>query len=217
MFHEGGWRMGDLTDEDLNCRMFARDLDAVCVNVDYRLAPEFKFPTGVNDAYDAVKWCARTASPTSEVLPANPKRGFIVGGASAGGNFAAVMCQIARDERLNPPLTGQYLCVPALLASPAVPEKWKSELRSRTESNLDAVLKLPSNPNAHLDDELQAPSKDPRYSPLLHPDLAGLPPAFIQCGGLDPLRDEALLYERLLREEHGTPTRINVYNGFGHM
>jgi acetyl esterase/lipase len=67
--------MGDLTDEDLNCRMFARELDVVAVNVEYRLAPEFPFPTGVNDAWDVVKWCASTASPSSDVLPADPKLG----------------------------------------------------------------------------------------------------------------------------------------------
>lgn len=209
--------MGDLTDEDLNCRMFAQDLNAVCVNVDYRLAPEFKFPTGLNDAYDAVKWCARTASPASDILPADPRSGFIVGGASAGGNFAAVICQIARDEKLDPPLTGQYLCVPALLNTSDVPEKWRDECRSRTESKLDPVLSMPPNPDQKRNAELQAPPEDPRYSPLLHPDLAGLPPAFFQLGGLDPLRDEALLYERLLREEHGALTRLNVYDGFGHM
>lgn len=211
--------MGDLTDEDLNCRLFARDLGAVCVNVEYRLAPEHRFPTGVNDAYDAVKWCARTASPSSKILPADPKEGFLVGGASAGGNFAAVMCQIARDEKLEPPLTGQYLCVPALLDTKAtIPAEWKGQNRSRTESTLDAVLKLSSNSNQQSSSAvLQVEPENPKFSPLLHPDLSGLPPAFVQVGGLDPLRDEALIYARALNERHNTPTRVNVYDGFGHM
>jgi len=60
MYHEGGWSMGDLTDEEVNCRLFSRDLGAVCVNVEYRLAPEHAFPTGVNDCWDALKWvCVR--------------------------------------------------------------------------------------------------------------------------------------------------------------
>ena len=63
------------------------------------------------------------ASPSSSVLPADPKLGFIVGGSSAGGNLSAVMCQLTRDEGLTPPLTGQYLSVPALLWMDAVPEK----------------------------------------------------------------------------------------------
>ena len=208
--------MGDLTDEDLNCRMFARALGAVCVNVEYRLAPEHTFPTGVNDAYDAVKWAANTASPSSEILPADPRSaGFIVGGASAGGNFAAVMCQIARDEKLDPPLTGQYLCVPALLSETVVPEKWKRDYRSRHESVDDPVLRMNSGEKQHVDDLKRIPGS-PLYSPLLHENLNDLPPAFLQLGGLDPLRDEGLIYENELRNR-GTATKLNVYDGFGHM
>lgn len=217
MFHEGGWTRGDLTDEDLNCRIFARDLGAVCVNVDYRLAPENVFPCGVNDAYDTVKWSAETASPSSDILPADPKQGFIVGGASAGGNFAAVTCQMARDEGLNPPLTGQYLCVPALLDELVVPEDLKSEYRSRTESIYDPVIKIEPGRGERKLEQLKVDPADPRFSPALHPNLKGLPPAFFQLAGLDPLRDEGLIYERLLREKNNTPTNLMVYDGFGHM
>jgi acetyl esterase/lipase len=100
MFHEGGWCMGDLTDETLNCRMFCRDQGAVCVNVEYRLTPEHLIPTGVNDSWDVLKWCAKEALPASFILRADPKLGFIVGGASAGGNLAATLCQLGRDESL---------------------------------------------------------------------------------------------------------------------
>lgn len=209
--------MGDLTDEDLNCRMFARDLGAVCVNVEYRLAPEHAFPTGVHDCQDVVKWCAKTASTSSQTLPADPRLGFIVGGASAGGNLAAVMCQLSRDEGLSPPLTGQYLCVPALLWVDAVPEKWKAEYRSRFNASHDPVLKLMPDGNDRLMDSLRPETKSSLFSPLLHPSLKGLPPAYFQLGGLDPLRDEGLLYERVLREENGVPTKLGVYDGYGHM
>lgn len=86
MYHEGGWSMGDFSDEDQNCRMFSRDLGAVCVNVEYRLAPEHPFPTSVEDAFDVVKWCAASASSDSSILPCDLRQGFIVGGASAGGS-----------------------------------------------------------------------------------------------------------------------------------
>ncbi|TKA76797.1 hypothetical protein B0A55_05852 [Friedmanniomyces simplex] len=216
MMHEGGWMMGDLTDEDLNCRMFARDLGAVCVNIEYRLAPEHPFPTGVNDCWDVVQWCAKTASPTSDILPADPKMGFIVGGASAGGNLAAVMSQLSRDEGLTPPLTGQYLCVPSLLWWDVVPEKWAAEYKSRTKSASDPVLKL-SGAGDKLIDSLKADHSSSLFCPLLHRNLRGLAPAFFQLAGLDPLRDEGLLYERVLREENGVPTRLEVYEGYGHM
>jgi len=103
MFHEGGWGMGDLSDEEVNCRLFARDLGAVCVNVEYRLVPEHPFPTWINDSWDALQWAAQHASE----LGANPTRGFVIGGGSAGGNITAVLAHIARDEQLSPPLTGQ--------------------------------------------------------------------------------------------------------------
>ena len=209
--------MGDRSDEDQNCRLFSRDLGAVCVNVEYRLAPEHPFPTSVTDSYDVLKWCAATASLTSSTLPADPKMGFIVGGASAGGNLSAVMCQLGRDEDLDPPLTGQYLCVPALLWLGVVPEKWKAEYRSRYESTSDPVLKLDPEGRGPLMEALKPDTKSPLFSPLLHPSLKDLPPAFFQLGGLDPLRDEGLLYERVLREDSGVPTRLNVYDGFGHM
>lgn len=219
MFHEGGWCMGDLTDEDLNCRMFARDLGAVCVNVDYRLAPEHPFPRSVTDSYDAVKWCAETASPSSSILPANPKLGFIVGGASAGGNLSAILCQLARDEGLQPALTGQFLCVPALLWPDAVPEKWKVEYRSRSESASDPILEPVKDPSvpSPLMKVLKPDTTSPLCSPLLHPNLRDLPAAYFQLAGLDPLRDEGLLYERVLREENCVQTRLDVYDGFGHM
>jgi acetyl esterase/lipase len=218
MFHEGGWCMGDLTDEALNCRMFSRDLGAVCVNVEYRLAPEASFPTGVNDSWDVLKWCAQEASPTSSLLPADPSIGFIVGGASAGGNISAVLCQIGRDEGLQPPLTGQYLCVPALLSPKAVPDKWKGQYRSRTEAVSDPILKLakPGSTSATAD-ALKPDVFSPLYSPLLHENLSKLPAAFFQLCGLDPLKDEGVLYEKLLREDHGTRTKVEIYEGFGHM
>ena len=209
--------MGDLSDEDQNCRLFARDLGAVCVNVDYRLAPEHPYPTSVIDSYDVVKWVAATASPSSSLLPADPTQGFVVGGASAGGNLSAVMCQLGRDDALDPPLTGQYLCVPALLWSTVVPDKWKAEYRSQFESSQDPVFTLDPSGGDPIIDAVKPDVASPLFSPLLHPNLKELPPAFFQLGGLDPLRDEGLLYERVLREENGVPTRLNVYDGFGHM
>ena len=210
--------MGDLTDEELNCRMFSRDLGAVCVNVDYRLAPEYAFPTGVNDCWEVVNWCAKEASPSSSILPANPGLGFIVGGASAGGNLSAVICQLGRDESLQPPLTGQYLCVPALLAPEAVPEKWKAQYLSRTEAHSDPVIKLSKSGDTSARKEaLKEDPFSPLFSPLLHENLNDLPAAFFQLCGLDPLKDEGALYETLLREEHGTKTRLEIYDGFSHM
>ncbi|CAO2654069.1 Nn.00g108020.m01.CDS01 [Neocucurbitaria sp. VM-36] len=211
MYHEGGWSMGDLTDEDLNCRMFTRDLGAVCVNVEYRLAPEHKFPTGVHDCYDALKW----AIANSPKLSATPARGLIVGGASAGGNLAAVLALLSRDEKLEPPITGQYLCVPALLPDTNVPSHLAHLYESRAKSVDDPVLKglKPGLIEAIYAPEVGSPLWDPYSHPTGH---RGVAKAFFQVGGLDPLRDEAVLYDRVLRES-GVLTRFELYAGYGHM
>jgi acetyl esterase/lipase len=211
MFHEGGWSMGDLTDEDLNCRMFTRDLGAVCVNVEYRLAPEFKFPIGVNDCWDALLW----AISHSTELGVTPQRGLIVGGASAGGNIAAVLALRSRDEKLDPPVTGQYLCVPALLPDRNVPPRLEHLYKSRTQSRSDPVLKeLPPG----LIEQIYAPEPhSPLWDPFNHSSgHVGAPKAFFQVGGIDPLRDEAVMYDRVLREA-GVLTRFELYAGWGHM
>jgi acetyl esterase/lipase len=103
MFHEGGWGMGDLSDEEVNCRLFARDLGVVCVNVEYRLAPEHPFPVWIDDAWGALVWCAEN----TKALGVDLTKGFIVGGGSAGGNIAAVLAIRARDEDVRWRLTGQ--------------------------------------------------------------------------------------------------------------
>jgi acetyl esterase/lipase len=149
------------------------------------------------------------------MLKANPHRGLLVGGASAGGNISAVMALLSRDEKLNPPITGQYLCVPAVLSAENVPAHLNHLYKSRSESVDDPVLgKLdPSGIEAMYQPDI----KSPLYDPFIHKDgHKGVAKAYFQVGGLDPLRDEALLYDRKLREA-GVLTRFELYSGFGHM
>lgn len=214
-FHEGGWCFGDLTDEEMNCRLFSRELGAVCVNVDYRLAPEHLFPTGINDCWDALKWVARNAKS----LGANPEKGFIIGGASAGGNLSAVLAHVARDEKLDPPLTGQYLCVPALIPPASVPERYRAEYISTTENVFDPVL-VTNGYNVYdlLQPTLQMDLSSPLFNIMANPNgHLNLPPAYFQVCGMDPLRDEGLIYEQILKEESGVETKLDLYPGFGHM
>ncbi|KAI1858092.1 uncharacterized protein JN550_012848 [Neoarthrinium moseri] len=228
MYHEGGWSMGDLTDEEVNCRLFSRDLGAVCVNVEYRLAPEHPFPTWINDSWDALQWAAANAAS----LGADPAgAGFVVGGGSAGGNIAAVLAHVARDSGLSPGLTGQYLCVPAitcLLDPGLVPAAYRAEYLSHPAVTpaRDPVLKLGGDGDdpaagrrmlrrlgADPDSPLMVPLHYGRQGERGH---RGVPPAYFQVCGLDPLRDEALIYERVLREEAGVRTKVDLYPGLGH-
>ena len=222
-YHEGGWAMGGLVDEEVNCRLFSRDLACVCVNVEYRLAPEHKFPTWIDDSWDALQWAAANA----RAIGANPAAGFVIGGGSAGGNICAVLAHLARDAPLDPPLTGQYLCVPAItvIAPPdTIPARYRAEYLSHPSVTPPTDHSLPSldaegrTRHMHL---IGADVDSPLMIPFLYGQQAphghrGLPPAYFQVCGTDVLRDEGLLYERILREEAAVPTRLDFYPGFGH-
>ncbi|KAH7033456.1 lipase 2 [Microdochium trichocladiopsis] len=223
MFHEGGFFLGDYTDQEVNCRLFARDLQAVCVNVEYRLAPENQFPIWIDDSWDTLQWAASNAG----TLGADASAGFIIGGVSAGGNIAAVLAHLARDRGLSPPLTGQYLSVPPItmyLEPSEMPAQYRDEYLGHPDitPNQDPVLssQVGSEARAKYQTLLNTNYESPLQVPFLFRTQPGghkgVPPAYFQICGLDPLRDEGLIYERVLREEAGVATRVDVYGGYGH-
>ncbi|KAK5938301.1 hypothetical protein PMZ80_009271 [Knufia obscura] len=222
MFHEGGFTAGDLTDEEMNCRLFCREFGAVCVNVEYRLAPEAFFPTWIHDSIDVTRYFAVNARSYN----ADPSKGFIVGGNSAGGNIAAVLAQLSRLGEIEPPITGQYLSVPLIFPLELVPEKYRDELLSPYENLQDPILKdvgaerlkdlerqLGVDPSSNLFTPLGFPSYPPDAARSKYP----LARAYMQVAGLDPLRDHALVYDRILRVEYGVRSKVDLYSGFGHM
>ncbi|KAJ7803887.1 alpha/beta hydrolase fold-domain-containing protein [Mycena olivaceomarginata] len=209
--HGGAFVTGDLDIDDFFLRTISVDFRISIVNVDYRLAPEHPFPTGVNDCYAALKWAA---SNTSEISGALAK-GFLVGGLSAGGSYVAAVTHRARFDPFftDRKITGHILQVPTLLHPlAAIPEKFKADLLSM-EQNKDAPMLSKVN-HEFFYHCLKADPSNLEVSPLLL-SHGNLPPAYIQICGLDPLRDEALLYERLLRED-GIKTKLDIYPGLPH-
>ncbi|KAJ7142953.1 Alpha/Beta hydrolase protein [Mycena epipterygia] len=209
--HGGAFVAGDLNIDDFFLRIISVDFRISIVNVDYRLAPEHPFPTGLNDCYAALKWTVNNASEISGALT----KGFLVGGLSAGGSYAAAVTHRARYDPFfqDRKITGHILQVPTLLhPGAAIPEKFKTDLLSM-EQNKDAPLLSKTN-HGFFYDCLGADPSNLEISPLLlsHEDL---PAAYIQVSGLDPLRDEALLYDRLLREA-GIQTKLDIYPGLPH-
>ncbi|KAG7090662.1 hypothetical protein E1B28_009761 [Marasmius oreades] len=209
--HGGGWTVGNLHMDDYRLRIASVKLRLSVVNCQYRLAPEHPFPAAVDDLTAALKYVVSYPDAFSASL----KKGFIVGGASAGGNLAAVLSWMAREDAFfkETPLTGQFLKVPSVIHYKAIPEKYKSSLLS-WEQNKDAPF-LPVQHVMKFLEFYNAPPADPRVSPLLLSSHRDLPPAFLQVCGLDPLRDEAFLYEKVLKEA-GVPTRLVVYPGVPH-
>ncbi|KIY01939.1 uncharacterized protein Z520_02077 [Fonsecaea multimorphosa CBS 102226] len=212
MYHGGGFCIGAPEGEEQTCRNFVQAFGAVCISASYRLAPQFKFPYAPKDSWDCLKWAAANAKSWG----ADPSIGFVIGGTSAGGNITAVLAHVARDEKLSPPLTGQYLAIPAVLPASKVPEKYKEYFLSYEQNQNAPVL-----PVAAIDMFMRGYEPDESdgiwYAPFNHPNgHKDQPPALFQIDGMDPLRDEAIIYERVLREDYGIKTKMFVYPGQPH-
>ena len=201
-FHGGGWVIGDLDSHDQVCRALANKVPCAVASVDYRLAPESKFPAAVEDSYAATEWVAANAGQ----LGIDRER-IAVGGDSAGGNLAAVVSQLARD-RTGPKLVYQLLIYPATdmrMTAPSI------------DQNADGPLLTKASMNWFIGHYLRsdADKLHPEASPSLAANLRNLPPAFIMTAECDPLRDEGEAYGRLL-EAAGVAAEVQRYAGMPH-
>jgi acetyl esterase/lipase len=182
-FHGGGWVLGDTQSDDPFCRDMCRRTGMIFVSVGYRHAPEHRFPAAAEDSFAALRWIAEHAAE----LGGRPGP-LLVAGWSAGGNIAAVTCQLARD-RGGPPIAGQLLVCPVTDCTfdrPSYNENATGYFLTR--SLMYWFWDLYCSP---------ADRTDPRVSPL-RGKLAGLPPAFVATCEFDPLRDEGIAYAEAL-------------------
>ena len=188
-YHGGGWVIGDLDTHDTLCRELADNAGVAVVAVDYRLGPEHRFPAAFDDALAATHWVHANAG----ALGLDPTR-LAVGGDSAGGNLAAGVCLAARDlAEGSLPIVFQLLIYPA------------TDMRRRHASHVangKGYLLTSDTITWFHDHYIDDPRHDLdwRASPLLHADLARLPPALVVTAGYDPLRDEGLDYARALAD-----------------
>jgi acetyl esterase len=186
-FHGGGWVIGDLDSHDVVCRKLADEGELMVVSVDYRLAPEHKFPAAVDDAIASTKWIAEHAKQ----FGIDASR-LMVGGDSAGGNLAAVVAIAARDGN-GPDIAGQLLIYPAIdfaMTHPSHREPETSILLTHSVIRWFRDHYLSGAADVH----------DWRASPARARTLIGLPPAYVLTAGADPLRDEGDEYARRLKE-----------------
>jgi acetyl esterase len=201
-FHGGGYVCGDLDTHDSPCRFLAHHAATRVLSVDYRLAPEHPFPAPVEDGLAALRFAQAEAGR----LGADPGA-IAVGGDSAGGNLAAVVSQLARDE--GPAPAFQLLIYPVADWSRKPPSyRLFGDGFFLTEAQMDWY-------RGHYLGGDQEAARDPRASPLLADDLSGVAPACVVVSGFDPLRDEGVAYARRL-EEAGVPTTLRVYWGLVH-
>ena len=194
-FHGGGFVIGDLDTHDVLCRELANGAGCAVVSVDYRMGPEQRFPAAVDDCIAATRWVRDHAS----TLGVDAAR-LAVGGDSAGGNLAAVVAIAARDAG-DLPIVFQLLIYPATDA----------RRTAASHTSLGQGYLLTSDTIGYFHDHYiadPAHDLDWRASPLLHTDLARLPPALLITAGFDPLRDEGLAYADALGVAGNRVTQI---------
>ncbi len=201
-FHGGGWVLGDLDTHDTMCRSLTNRTKAAIVSVDYRLSPEFKFPSGLEDCYSAVTYVYKNAAS----LGVDPDRLAVVGD-SAGGNLAAAVTLLARDRK-NLPIRFQGLICPVMdfamdTNSYRIFAKGFGLTRASMQWFWQQYLKS--------DDQ----GKLPLASPLQASDLSGLPPTLIVAAQYDILRDEAEKYANQLQNAN-VPIDFRCYEGMVH-
>jgi acetyl esterase len=202
-YHGGGWVIGDLESHDTLCRQLCNASGICVIAVAYRLAPEHRFPAAVDDSYAAITWIAGQAAQ----LGIDPSR-IAVGGDSAGGNLAAVVALMARDQR-GPQISLQLLIYPATDCT----------MSARSYVTQGDVLPLTTNAMRWFGEHYLGPAEplrqDWRASPLRATSHANLPPAFILTAEHDVLCDEGQAYAVVL-ETAGVPVERAHYTGMIH-
>ena len=194
--HGGGWVVGDVRSYDKPCRYLAAKSGCIVVSVDYRLAPEDRFPAALDDALAAFDWVHANAA----ALGGDPAH-VGIGGDSAGANIAAVVSLLARDRSGAAPAF-QLLIYPVTDMSGAWPSHQScGEDFLLTRPMMEWFRRQTLNSDAEIDDW--------RVSPLKAASLAGLPPAYLCTAGFDPLRDEGRAYAERLQAESGGVTYRN--------
>ncbi|MGA8785049.1 MAG: alpha/beta hydrolase [Polaromonas sp.] len=200
-FHGGGFTIGSIATHDVLCRQLSHLAGCAVVSVDYRLAPEHKFPAAANDAWDALQWLSAHA----ENMGLDAAR-LAVGGDSAGGTLAAMCAVLARDAGL--PLALQLLFYPGCAAHQDTPSHRKFAQGFVLEEKsitwfFNQYVRSP------------ADRDDWRFAPLNAPDVDGVAPAWFGLAECDPLVDEGVMYADKLRAA-GVPVDLEIYRGVTH-
>jgi acetyl esterase len=202
-FHGGGWVLNSIETHDSVCRRLTNLSDCIVISVDYRLAPEHKYPAAIEDAYAAVEWAISNADKIN-----GDSAKIIVGGDSSGATQATVVCMMARDRgTLN-------ICYQVLIYPPT------DHYDPGTESYVENGYGYPVGKdfmvwvwNHYLPDTVNL--DDPYVCPLRAKDFSGLPPAIVLTAPYDPLRDEGEAYARKLQDA-GIEVDLKQYDGMMH-
>ncbi|KAL5363831.1 Alpha/Beta hydrolase protein [Aspergillus floccosus] len=201
--HGGGWAMGSVEGEDAICRLMCKSSGITMISVSYRLAPQHKCPTALDDCVEAALWALENLSASSLLLT----------GTSAGGNLAFGAALRLIDHGLGEKVKGVLAMVPLTVHPDAVPEELKARFTAY-EEHAEHTINTKGGMMTFLAAYGAAPD-DVYFSPLLHPRLKDLKKVYITESGSDTLRDDARLMKEALQAA-GVPVTYDAYPGFPH-
>ncbi|KAK5122557.1 hypothetical protein LTR85_003820 [Meristemomyces frigidus] len=211
-YHGGGGCIGRPEMNAELCRDIAFKQECVVVAPQYRLGPEHKYPTGIQDSWDALQKLATHG----QKYGADPTMGLVIGGESAGAVISSLLSLQARDKHLHPPVTGAFLSAGSYLSPQSVPERYQAHYRSRTDEVCLASPMLSKASKAAFDACLQPDMSSPEYRAAHSQNSQkGLPRTYLQTCGMDINRDDGFIYHHMLQES-GVETKLDVYPGCPH-
>ncbi|KXJ90039.1 Alpha/Beta hydrolase protein [Microdochium bolleyi] len=222
LIHGGGFALGHWSHIGTHARALAHLLGVTAVSIAYRLAPAHKFPQAPRDVWDTLSWLTSDAGLAALGSDVDPTRGFVVGGISAGANLATVAVQnsallAAEDaaEKLRFSVTGLWTSIPVYYEAGTVPEKYRHLWTSRGQNAKSAVIDADA--ITFVKQNYGYDASSPEYCPGYGTEgaAATMPPTYIQVAGQDPLRDDGIVFEKVLREA-GVKTRLDAYKGVPH-
>lgn len=212
--HGGGGCLGGPEETTMLCQDLTLQNECVVISISYRLAPEYKFPIGRKDCFDAVKHISTHAAD----FGADLSLGFIIGGHSYGASAAAIISLHAKDIGIEAPITGVYLGAGSYIGT-NVPHEYHEYLRSRTDERCQDAAVLDRKTwalfGASYSPDLTSPLSK-AYNTDKKDAFSDQPRAYFQVCGMDILRDESLIYRDILKK-NGVDTLLHLYPGMPHI
>ncbi|KAK5707703.1 Telomerase-binding protein [Elasticomyces elasticus] len=208
--HGGGYMVGGLDDDDFLCRVISEHTKSALIAVDYRLTPEHKWPTQLDDSMKIYKWAHMNASS----FHGDSSKIYTIGGSAGGGLALQVANQVLRDSELKSSLKGIIALVPLTLHKDHVPEKYK-DMYTSYKDNAKGTPIIDGESMEIFYEHAGVDPKDPDTFVALSDNLKSFPPTYIATCEFDPLRDDGFVLEAALKEA-GVPTKHDHYPGFPH-
>ena len=209
--HAGGWVIGSIDQDDLLCRIVAENAPSILISVEYSLAPEAKYPTQLNETLSVYKWARQNASS----FGGDPEKFWSIGGSAGGGIALQVANKLVQDPNLKGAIKGVAAIVPVTMHYDQVPEELKPKYTAYVENGSGAPIIDKKSMELFFDYAGVDPKDSDTFTALATENHKNYPPVYFAVCERDPLRDDGLIMEELLKKA-GVKTKLDFYKDMPH-